>query len=118
MKREFIHTEVFDTTWKDLSLDDEALRNLQNELMNSPFIGPVVPGTGGLRKSRFAISGKGKRGGARVIYLDLSSFGVIYLMMAYPKNEKVNLSMAERKELKTIVTNIKKNYRIKLERKR
>ena len=63
----FIETNVF-TQLAATLLDDEDLRGLQNLLLEKPDRGPVFTGTGGLRKLRFALPGRGKRGGARVIY--------------------------------------------------
>ena len=53
------------------------------------------------------MEGRGKRGGARIIYLDIDFAEHIYLLTAFPKNEKANLSKAERNQMKTIVTAIK-----------
>lgn len=63
----FIETSIFTQLAAEL-LDDESLRTLQNLLLEKPERGPVIAGTGGLRKLRLALPGRGKRGGARVIY--------------------------------------------------
>jgi hypothetical protein len=110
MRREFVQTVEFDASWDALHQDDDALRRLQSELMNRPSGSVVIPGTGGLRKTRFAIGGRGKSGGVRVIFLDMPDHEVTYLMLAYQKNQKVDLSIAERRELKAIVSAIKRNH--------
>ena len=109
MKREFVMTEWFDASWKEQSLSDESLRSLQEELIRDPACGEVMRGTGGFRKMRFAMPGRGKSGGLRVVYLDMPSFETLYLVLAYPKSEKDNLTDAERNELKQIAANTKKN---------
>ncbi|MCL2337575.1 MAG: type II toxin-antitoxin system RelE/ParE family toxin [Firmicutes bacterium] len=115
MKREFVMTEWFDASWKEQNLSDENLRMLQGELLHNPKCGDVIRGTGGFRKMRFALPDRGKSGGLRVIYLDIQDFETLYLMLAYPKNEKDTLSDAECAELKQISANIKNNL---MERKR
>ena len=80
-----------------------------NALLLNPTCGNVISGTGGFRKMRFALPGRGKSGGLRIIYLDVPYYSILYLMLAYPKNEKDTLSDAEKSELKQISVNIKKN---------
>lgn len=63
----FIETPTFTKTVTGL-LTDEEYRLLQNELTLNPEAGDLIPGGGGIRKIRFAIQGKGKRGGGRLIY--------------------------------------------------
>ena len=58
---------------------------------------------------RFALPGRGKSGGLRIIYLDAPNFETLYLMLVYPKNEKDALTGAEKTELKQIAAKIKKN---------
>ena len=111
MKRLFIMTEWFDISWREQDLNDEDLRKLQGDLLQNTKRGDVIPGTGGFRKVRFALPGRGKSGGLRVIYLDVQNYEVIYLMLAYPKNEKDSLSPVECAELKRIAANIKNNLR-------
>lgn len=66
-----------------------------------------MEGTGGIKKFRWALEGRGKSGGARIVYLDIVFAKHIYLLTAFPKNEKANLTKAERNQMKTIVTAIK-----------
>ncbi len=66
-----------------------------------------MEGTGGIKKFRWALEGRGKSGGARIIYLDIVFAAHIYLLTAFPKNEKANLSKAERNQMKIIVSAIK-----------
>lgn len=59
--------------------------------------------TGGVRKMRFAFEDRGKSGSIRVIYIDFEVYEKIFLLTAYPKSEKDNLSKAERNEFRQIV---------------
>ena len=85
---------------------DEELKELQKELIESPKKGDLIPGTGGLRKIRLATGSQGKSGSARVIYF-LAAKEVIYLIMAYPKNIKDNLTDVEKSELKKLTKLLK-----------
>lgn len=71
---------------------DDELRELQNFLMASPDAGKVIRGGSGLRKLRWALSGRGKRGGARVIYYRLVEDSHLYLIYAYAKAEQEDLT--------------------------
>jgi hypothetical protein len=69
----------------------------------NPEAGNVIPETGGVRKLRWGIPGRGKRGGARVIYYYHSERLPVFLLAAYAKNEKANLSKAERNAMRKLV---------------
>ena len=109
MKREFVMTEWFDSSWDELNLTDEHLRMLQIELLQDPKSGDVMRGTGRFRKKRYPLPGCGKSGGIRVIYLDIQEYKTLYLVFAYAKNVKDTLNTTETNELKVIATNIKRN---------
>ena len=66
----------------------------------NPGVGVVMPGTGGVRKIRWAGSGRGKRGGVRVIYYYCGEALPVFLLNVFAKNEKVDLSQAEKNEMK------------------
>ena len=76
-------------------------------LIDHPDAGDVIPGAGGARKLRWAAKGKGKRGGARIIYLYVAIGACIYLLFCYSKNVKANLTTAEKKELRQIAGHLK-----------
>jgi hypothetical protein len=80
----FVETPAF-CRWRDENLDDEEFRALQNVLIADPHTGDVIPGARGLRKLRVALDGRGKRGGARVIYFWWGEEQV-YLLFAFAKN--------------------------------
>lgn len=69
-------------------------------LAQNPLAGDVIPNANGLRKIRWQASGRGKRGGARVIYFNLLDDGLIVLLNIYTKNDKENLSQQELKHLR------------------
>jgi hypothetical protein len=85
---------------------DEDLRALQNHLLQNPESGDVIRGSSGLRKLRWAASGRGKRGGARVIYYHYVSVERVYLIYAYVKNEQADLTMAQTKILAALMKDI------------
>ncbi|GHV05852.1 toxin RelE [Campylobacterota bacterium] len=109
--REFVLTAEFDRAWAKLGLDDDDLARFQDMLQDDPLIGDVVQGTGGLRKVRFAFGGRGKSGGARVVYVDFAAFETIYLMGAYAKSAKTDLTHEERKILAGVIGQIKDGLR-------
>jgi len=75
-------------------------------LIDHPDAGDVIPGTGGVRKLRWAAKGKGKRGGARIIYVYVVVAGRIYLLRCYSKNVKTDLTTGERKDLRQIAARL------------
>lgn len=103
MEREFVELPLFRTKWKKLGLTEKDLYRLQIELLSDPKVGDVMRGTGGIRKMRFAFEKRGKSGSVRVIYIDFEVYEKIFLITAYTKNEKDNLSDAERNELRRLV---------------
>lgn len=103
MKRSFIELPIFKSRWEALGLNEEDLLRLQIELLADPKAGDVMQGTGGVRKMRFAFEHRGKSGGVRVIYVDFEVYEKIYLLTAYTKNEKENLTKKERSEIKQLI---------------
>ena len=76
-------------------------------LSDRPEAGDVIPGAAGARKLRWAAKGKGKRGGARIIYLYVVIAARIYLLHCYAKNMKTDLTEDEKKELRQIAAHLK-----------
>jgi hypothetical protein len=97
----FLHFHGFDREWTKLGLSDDALRSLQIALATEPRLGEVVVGAGGLRKLRFAPpgTGRGKSGGYRIGYVHLPELRTVLLVTIWGKNQKANISPAERNAL-------------------
>lgn len=102
---EFIETSIFTEQIKKLASDDE-LKDLQSELIAQPNKGDLIQGTGGLRKVRMKVGNKGKSGSVRVLYV-LAHTDKIFLVLAYPKSEKDNLTSDEKSTLKKLVQLLK-----------
>ena len=99
---EFIETPTFTRLVLTL-MEDEDYAKLQMALAKKPDTGKIIPGGGGIRKMRWAGSGRGKRGGLRVIYYWRMAEGQIWMLLAYPKNEQDNLAPDQLKQLKQLV---------------
>ena len=108
MIRTFVEVPSFTKRWSDLGFDDDDdLMELQKMLLKNPEAGDIMQGTGGLRKVRFAFEGRGKSGSVRVCYVDFEEYTVIYLITAYAKKEKDNLTDKEKAVLKVLVKQLK-----------
>ncbi len=99
---EIIETAVFSKQMA-AAWTDEEFRTFQLHLLVAPHSGVVIPGSGGLRKIRWRMPGRGKRGGARVIYYWQESARQIYLLFMYPKNARSDLSRAELRVLRRLI---------------
>jgi hypothetical protein len=100
----FVETAVFTRQVKEL-LSDESYAELQWSLATHPDAGDVIQGTGGLRKVRWVLQGRGKRGGARVIYFHASRGQQIRMLLIYRKGVKDDLSAAEKRILRELNEN-------------
>lgn len=108
MTRTFVELPLFRNRWENLGLTDADLIRMQAELLDDPKVGDVMRGTGGVRKMRFAFEHRGKSGSVRIIYIDFEVYEKIYLLTAYTKNEKENLTKEERNEIKKLITVLEK----------
>ena len=102
MKGIFIESSVFEK-YRLSYLTDREYQALQINLLLRPKAGVLIRGTGGLRKIRVSAKGKGKRGGARVIYYYLDVYQRFYLLTIYTKNEVVDLTTDEKQYLKVLL---------------
>jgi len=98
----FVETPVF-TLRLRAALDDPSYRALQVALLLRPAQGKVIRGGAGLRKLRWASSGRGKRGGLRIIYYWAAREGTFYMLYVYAKNEQGDLTPAQVRELARLV---------------
>jgi len=96
----FIELPLFQ---KLLSFTDDDLRKVQNAILERPNVGEVMVKGQGLRKMRVSLPGRGKSGGARVIYYWQASASLCYLVFAYPKNVMDNISDKQLKLLSDVV---------------
>ena len=99
---EIIENSVFTRRIKEILSDDEY-GQLQRMLVGDPEAGVVIPGGGGLRKLRWAVSGKGKSGGLRIIYYWYVGEEIIYMLFVYKKSEQKDLTGKQIKILKEYV---------------
>jgi len=97
-----IETPIFTKLITGLMSDDEY-KDLQEALVTRPEMGPLIKNSGGLRKVRWSLEGRGKSGGVRVIYYWMSADDQLYMLLAYPKNEQANLTDAQVSTLRKIV---------------
>ena len=98
----FVETPVFSEQLFELLSDDEY-GSLQLALVLRPEQGALIPGSGGLRKLRWALRGKGKRGGLRVIYYWDPAEEAIYLLFLYSKAQQKDLTPDQVRRLRRIV---------------
>lgn len=107
MIRTFIEVPLFSKRWKEIGLGEEELRALQIMLLKDPESGPVMEGTGGIRRVRFPLKNRGKSGSIRVCYTDFAEYEVTYLITAFEKKDQENLSDNEKIVLRKLVKALK-----------
>jgi hypothetical protein len=92
-------------------LTPEEREGLIDYLAEHPTAGVLIQGTGGIRKLRWGAEGRGKRGGTRVIYFVGGEEMPLYLLALFAKNEKADLSFAERRQLRSLVDDLMAYWR-------
>ena len=113
MIRTFVQTFEFQKKWKELGLDDDDLRRLELIILDDPKAAPVIKGTGKLRKLRFAYPDRGKSGSIRVCYVDFVLYETIYLITAYPKTKKDDLTKSECMAIRSAINEIEENLKVR-----
>lgn len=93
------------------ALTDQERADLVLYVASNPEAGDVIPDTGGARKLRWRAQGRGKRGGVRVIYYFYNESFPLFLLNVFSKNEKANLTQAERNEIKAALPAVLAAYR-------
>lgn len=103
--RTFKYLAGFVREWTRLGLEDEDLRELELLILANPDAGDLMAGTGGLRKLRFAPSRwrRGKSGALRIGYAHDPRLEKVLVIAVYAKNDKANLTAAERQAIKRLV---------------
>jgi hypothetical protein len=106
----FVQLSPFVSDWRRMRLTDEDLSGLEAELLRRPNAGPVIAGTAGLRKLRFAPRSwaRGKRGAARVVYGWFPDHATVYLFLLYGKNEQADLMPREKRQCRDLVAQIRR----------
>lgn len=94
-------------------MSDQQRADLVDHLARNPEEGDLIPESGGVRKLRCALEGRGKRGGARVIYFFYSQRLPVFLLTAYAKNQQDDLSASDLKSFRTLTKSIADTYAAK-----
>lgn len=105
----FVETPLFSRQIADC-VEDEDYRAFQNSLLKNPEQGDLIVGCRGLRKARMALPGRGKSGGARVIYLYLPEDRLIYFFLLFKKSDTANLTKSQRNQLGVLADQIKSSH--------
>jgi mRNA-degrading endonuclease RelE of RelBE toxin-antitoxin system len=105
-------TAIFTKQADDLFYEEEK-QALIAFLSQNPLSGDVIPGTGGVRKVRYGTSGRGKRGGARVIYYYYDETLPLYALLVYPKNAKTDLTQDDKRAASALVEAIKATRKLR-----
>jgi len=106
-----IETPAFLSDAKAAGLSEQERLTIVQTIATDPEAGDVIPGTGGARKVRFAGRGRGKSGGFRVITFYSGPDVPVFLLNIFAKGDTINLTHAERNELRAILANIVTAYR-------
>jgi len=113
MKRKIIQTKYFNKLINNLinkrQILQEDFDNFKKELAEHPEMGDIISGTNGVRKVRLKSASRGKSGGSRICYYDIDHKNEIFLLLVYLKNQQENLTLEEKKILKEIVLEIRRN---------
>ena len=104
---EIVRTKAFRRSAKAAGATEADLLALEAAIVADPQAGDVIKGMKGVRKIRFAMGGKGKRGGGRAIYLMIRVRDAAYLLLAYAKADQAELSNAQRKAILALLETLK-----------
>lgn len=112
-RRHFVEARTFTEALAVFRDSGELLRNIQSKIWENPKSGAVIAGCGGVRKIRIALPStqKGARGGLRVLYLDLPDRERCYLLVAYSKGVKEDITKEEKAVIKALVIKLKEEKR-------
>lgn len=100
--------EFLAATRRIMNADERGL--LVDYLAGNPLAGDLISGTGGIRKLRWGLEGRGKRGRVRVVYYYRSDTMPIFALTAYAKNDRANLSQADRNDFRRLTALLVDRY--------
>ena len=100
---QIVRTKRYARDIRKLGASYADIASLEQAIANDPFVGDVIPGLAGLRKIRFAISGRGKRGGGRAIYYLILREDVAIMIFAYSKSDQEDLTPEQKKAAKALI---------------
>lgn len=104
-----VETPEFSSVIRKL-LTEEEREALVDYMAHNPLVGDLVPGTGGVRKLRWRLQGRGKRGGARVIYFYSGDDIPLFVLTAFAKNQRQDLSQRDRNQLRGLTKILIETY--------
>lgn len=104
-----VETNAFVAQAKDVFADHER-QEVIGMIAADPMCGAIMRGTGGIRKVRVSLPGRGKSSGARVVYFYLNKTMPVFLFAVFAKNEKDNLTKSERNALKKTVETLVREW--------
>lgn len=106
----FVQLRPFTAEWGRLGLGDDDLIALEAQILRAPTASPLVPGTGGLRKLRFAPPSwrRGKSGAARVMFFFFQAGDTVFLMAIYTKHDQSDFTPAQRAEAKRLIQELER----------
>lgn len=99
----FVRTKRYLKDMKRIGASDDDMCVIEQLIGSNPTHGDVIQGLGGVRKIRFGLGGRGKRGGGRAVYFLMLSDDAAIMLSAYAKNEKGDLSEADRRTIKDLL---------------
>jgi hypothetical protein len=106
-----VQTDDFVKDAEDSGLSEDEVFDIVTQVSEDPSLGDLIPGTGGARKWRIPAKGKGKRGGGRVVSYYAADDVPVFLLSVFAKGDRIDLTQAERNELKSILADIAEDYR-------
>lgn len=112
-----IETEAFEKGAKEIGMSEDEVHHVKTSIASDPMAGVLVSGTGGVRKVRFPLNGKGKSGGCRVITYYAGEDIPVFLLDVFSKSVKINLTKSERNVLKRQLGCLAEEYREGVKRK-
>jgi hypothetical protein len=98
-----VRTRIFEKSLKKLGATETDITSLEEHIAANPDAGTVIRGLGGARKVRFSMKGKGKRGGGRAVYLVVVVEDVAYMLLAYAKSEKTDLTSDDKRAVAAMI---------------